>query len=111
MTILLYIIGTYLFLLAGWLLYVAIMSLKSKLKELHPFAKANAYLALVLFGYPWDAVMNLMVCMVFMRIPKDFLLTGTLKRTINVESGWRVAAAAWICTHLLNQFDPSGKHC
>lgn len=111
MTLLLTVAAVYLFLLAGWLLYIAIMRLKERRDQLHPFAKANAYLALVLFGYPWDAVMNLLVCLAFLRVPRDWLLTGTLKRALATEVGWREATAAWICTHLLNQFDPSGKHC
>lgn len=111
MTILYTVIGLYLFLLIGWILYVAIMALKDRRDRLHPFAKFNAYLALALFGYPWDLVMNLLVCVAFVRIPRDWLLTGTLKRALSVETGWREATASWICTNLLNQFDPSGKHC
>lgn len=104
-------VGVYLFLVMGWVLYVAIMSIKEHRKTMHPFAKLNAYLALVLFAYPWDVVMNLLVCAAFLRWPRDWLLTGTLKRAINTERNWRETAASWICTHLLNQFDPSGKHC
>jgi len=105
------ILGVYLFFLGGWILYVAIMGLNRVKHDLHPFAKFNAYLALFLFGYPWDLAMNLIVCLCMWRIPKDWLLTGTLKRIINTEIGLREIVASWICEKLLNQFDPKGRHC
>jgi len=106
-------IGAYLFLVFGWVLYVAIMGLARERKRLHWFAKANAYCLILPVGYVWDAIMNLMVCAVLMRWPRDWLLTGTLQRLRYTEpaGSWREAVAAWICEHLLNQFDASGKHC
>lgn len=105
------IVALYLFFVMGWILYIAIMSLKRIKSQLNPFAKVNAYIALWLFGYPWDLVMNLIVCLFMLRVPRDWILTGTLKRIINTDTGARVAVAAWICANLLNQFDPSGTHC
>ncbi len=96
-----------------WILYLAIMNLSRVRHDLHPFAKFNAYLIVLPIGYVFDAVLNLLACAIFMRLPRDWLLTGTLKRMQNTEpsGSWREATAAWICEHLLNQFDPKGKHC
>lgn len=94
-----------------WVLYLAIMNIARVRHNLHPFAKANAYLLILPVGYVADAILNLVACSVFLRCPRDWLLTGTLKRTIATDDGWRCATAAWICEHLLNQFDPKGRHC
>lgn len=94
-----------------WILYLAIMNLSRVRRDLHPFAKFNAYVIVLPIGYVFDALLNLLVCGIFLRLPRDWLLTGTLKRMIATDDGWRCATAAWICEHLLNQFDPKGKHC
>lgn len=103
----------YIFLVFGWVLYLAIMGLARERHRLHPFAKFNAYCIVLPVGYLWDAVMNLIVCAVMLRFPRDWLLTGTLKRLQNTEpaDSWREIAASWMCEHLLNQFDPKGGHC
>lgn len=101
----------YLFLVFGWVLYLAIMNLARVRQDLHWFAKLNAYGLVLPVGYVWDLAMNLLVCAVFLRLPRDWLLTGTLKRTIINENNWRERVASWICAHLLNQFDPKGRHC
>ena len=101
----------YLFFVFGHVLYIAIMGLARVRHTLHPFVKVNAYCIILPIGYLWDAVMNLLVCLAFWRWPCNWLLTGTLKHTINTESNWRCDVAAWMCEHLLNQFDPKGRHC
>lgn len=94
-----------------WVLYLAIMNLAEHRDRLHPVAKFHAYFVILPVGYVVDALLNLLVCAIFLRLPRDWLLTGTLKHTIATDDGWRCATAAWICEHLLNQFDPKGKHC
>ena len=96
-----------------WVLYLAIMNLAEHRHALHPVAKFHAYAVILPIGYVVDALLNLLACLVFMRIPRDWLLTGTLKRMQNTEpsGSWREAAAGWVCAHLLNQFDPKGRHC
>lgn len=94
-----------------WVLYLAIMNLAEHRHALHPVAKFHAYFVILPVGYVVDALLNLLVCAIFIRVPRDWLLTGTLKRMIATDDGWRCATAAWICEHLLNQFDPKGKHC
>ena len=111
MSIIAYILSAYAFVVLCWVLYIAIMSLAQRFESLHPVAKFNAYCIILPVGYAFDFVLNLAVCAVFLRRPRDWLLTGTLKRTINTDDSWRADVAVWICTHLLNQFDPKGKHC
>lgn len=104
-------IGAWALFVLCWILYLAIMSLAKHKDRLHPVAKFHAYFVILPVGYVVDALLNLLVCAIFLRVPRDWLLTGTLKRTIATDDGWRCATAAWICEHLLNQFDPKGKHC
>lgn len=94
-----------------WVLYLAIMNLAEHRHALHPVAKFHAYAVILPIGYVIDALLNLMACAIFMRIPRDWLLTGTLKRMQNTEDGWRGDVSAWVCAHLLNQFDLKGRHC
>ena len=94
-----------------WVLYLAIMNLAEHRDRLHPVAKFHAYFVILPVGYVVDAALNLLVCGLFLRIPRDWLLTGTLKRTIATDDGWRCTVACWVCEHLLNQFDPKGRHC
>jgi hypothetical protein len=105
--------GGYAIFVICWILYLAIMNISRVRRDLHPFAKFNAYLIILPIGYVFDAALNLLACAIFMRIPRDFLLTGTLKRIQVMEpsGSWRETVAAWVCVHLLNQFDPKGKHC
>jgi hypothetical protein len=105
------VLGVYILTIMTWVMYIAIMSLAKVRDRLHPFAKFNAYFIILPVGYVLDATLNLIACVVFLRPPRDWLLTGTLKRMINTETGYREWLASWICTHLLDQFDPSGDHC
>ena len=103
--------GFYVLFLVTWLFYLAIMNLADHRDALHPFAKINAYILLVI-GYPLDALFNVAASVVlFWRLPKAWLFTGTLKYWIASNDNKRAALAAWICAHLLNQFDPKGRHC
>ena len=96
-----------------WVLYLAIMNLAEHRHALHPVAKFHAYCVILPIGYVVDAVLNLLVCAIFLRRPRDWLLTGTLQRIRFMEPAglWREAVACWVCEHLLNQFDPKGRHC
>lgn len=111
MSVLVYILGAYAFVVLCWVLYLAIMNLAEHFDGLHPVAKFHAYCIILPVGYAFDFALNLMVCVAFLRLPKDWLLTGTLKRTINTDDTWRSDVAAWICQNLLDTFDPKGKHC
>jgi len=99
------------FILGTWVLYLAVMNLAGNRAEMSRPVKLLAYGVILPIGYVCDAVLNLHFCLAVQRLPRDWLLTGTLKRTIATESGWREAFAAWVCLHLLDPFDPKGRHC
>lgn len=111
MSALLLAVAAYGLLVVTWVLYLAIMNLSAHRHEMGPFARFNAYCVVLPIGYLFDAALNLLVCALFLRWPRDWLLTGTLKRHINTNDGWRCSVSAWVCEHLLNPFDPKGTHC
>ena len=102
--------GAYALLIVTWVLYLAIMNLAARRDTMHPVVRVHAY-ALLLIGYPLDAALNLLVCLLFWRVPRDWLLTGTLKRYLYNDTSWRGDVAAWVCEHLLDPFDQKGRHC
>lgn len=72
---------------------------------------------IVLVGLAVDVVLNLVLAsIVLLELPHlrgpapEWLLTTRLKRLVRTE-GWRARVARWVCTHLLDAFDPSGCHC
>jgi hypothetical protein len=92
-----------------WLFYLAIMHVMKVRHDLHPVAKAHAYVLMVI-GLALDLVLNIVVGTVaFSDLPREWLLTSRLKRYKMGRDGWRKSFAYWICEHLLNQFDEG--HC
>ncbi len=58
-----------------------------------------------------DVALNLVVgTILFLDRPREATLSQRLSRLCK-EGGWRGRLSCWICTNLLDQFDPSGKHC
>lgn len=104
--------GFYLLLVVTWVLYVAVMHMKVKRETMGRVALFHSYVALFIFGYPLDLIANAIVSLLaFQRLPKDWLLTGTLKYWVASDDKRRAKWASYICRDLLNPFDPSGKHC
>lgn len=96
-----------------WALYLAIMKLVPNRHNLHPVAKFHAYILLAV-GLAFDVLLNVIVgSLIFLEPPhpQRMLLTARLMHHIKYGKGWRMKLAQWLCTHLLDQFDPSGKHC
>lgn len=102
---------SYALLLLTWTFYLAVMNIKRVRKDLHPFAKVNAYIILAV-GLPLDIIFNLIVgTVLFLELPRELLFTARLKRN-KQNKGYRRKLAHWFCEHMLNQFDPSPKgHC
>lgn len=99
----------YLLCVVTWFFYVAIMHLKLVRDDLHPVAYWHA-MAFLVIGLILDVVLNWLVgSALFLERPREFLLTARLQRH-KKGTGWRRAVAAWLCEHLLNQFDRGG-HC
>lgn len=59
-----------------------------------------------------DLVMNVTIfSLVFLELPKEWLLTAMLQRYMKTRNGWRYRWENSLCKRLLNIFDPSGRHC
>lgn len=103
----------YALVVATWLFYLAIMAISPHKSNLHPVAKAHAYVLLAV-ALALDVVLNVVVgTVLFLDPPRELLMTDRLKRYLAREApqSWRRAIAAWVCKHLLDQFDPDGNHC
>jgi hypothetical protein len=98
---------------ALWLFYLAVMHL-ARAREAGTLSRTALYLGYPLFliGYTLDVFVQIVVAsVIFLDPPRDWTLTGRLKRYINGPEGWRETVAIWMCQHLLNAFDPDGRHC
>lgn len=98
---------------ALWLLYVLVMGLyRAKLQgRLSPVSLVLGFPAYAL-GYLLDVLVQLTIASVlFLELPREGLVTGRLTRHIKRGHGWRRDLSRWICSHLLDPFDPRGTHC
>lgn len=95
-----------------WVFYLALMNLKRNREELSIVTKIFAYPMIVigvssdvLFNFFWGSIL-------FLELPKEWLMTTRLKRHLNDhKKDWRDRNANWFCRHFLNPFDPTGNHC
>jgi hypothetical protein len=98
---------------ALWIFYVAVMHLK-RARDMGTLTRPALYLGypVLMIGYLLDIFVQVFVAsVIFLDIPRDWTLTGRLKRYIAGPEGWRETAAIWMCSNLLNTFDPDGRHC
>lgn len=104
------IFGTLLFTFFTWGMYLSVMNLM-RIKDTMSFeTKLFAY-PLAAIGLICDFLYNVIVgTMLFLELPKEWLLTKRLQRYLNSDS-WRGNISRWLCTHLLDPFDPKGNHC
>lgn len=96
---------------ALWLLFILSMSFKRAWPYMHPVAKVLAAPVLIV-GAVVDAMVNVLASLVFFDPPRELTLSHRLKRyNTDFADDWRAAIADWVCTHMLDQFDPDGDHC
>lgn len=96
-----------------WLYYLAVMSLESA-QDKAPITGATRLFAYTVLGpgYLLDFLTNLvLVSILFLEVPREWLVTARLVRHIEGSIGWRRSLAEWFCATLLDRFDPSGCHC
>lgn len=96
-----------------WLFYIAVMGLK-RARDNGTISRTALYLGypILFIGYLLDIFVQVFIAsVIFLDIPRDWTLTGRLKRYIAGPEGWRETVAIWFCQYLLNAFDPDGKHC
>lgn len=104
-----------LFLWAFWAVYVLVMGLyrahlNRRLGRIG-YALGAPWLAL---GYGMDVLTQYTFAVVlFFDLPArgEHLVTKRLQRYITQPWSRRAAVANWVCQHLLDPFDPTGKHC
>lgn len=96
-----------------WLLYVATMGLyRAHLaRRLVGVTRLMGW-PLVLVAGAVDVVANLTLAVVlFADPPREWLVTTRLRRYMAEGRGWRFEVAEYVCTHLLDPYDPTGNHC
>lgn len=99
-----------------WGVYVLVMGLYRAQLSGHLTGVALALsLPFVVLGYALDVATNLLLApLLFLDWPRELLLTSRLKRYMGTQPParrWQRTLAWWICDHLLDPFDPSGRHC
>lgn len=106
----LFILGCYVLALVTWLFYLAAMNLIKIREQLTGLAKVNGYI-LVTIGIVLDVAVNFILgTIIFVEIPREWLLTDRLQRhKRKPKTNWRYKIANYVCTNLLNPFDPG--HC
>lgn len=97
---------------ALWLFYLAVMNLRQAKLAGRLSKVALAFGTPLLFlGLLLDFLANVLVFTVIMLdLPRETLVTDRLKRYARGPDGWRKSLALWFADHLLDDFDPSGKH-
>jgi hypothetical protein len=90
--------------------FLAVMHLRI-VRDTVGFTKWNflfAYSILVV-GLVLDAILNLLMCIPLLDMPKEILLTAKFKRLIREDMGWRGDVAEFFCNQFLNPADKG--HC
>ena len=104
---LLAILALYVLFIVTWALYICSMQLRHHRHELHPVAKAHAYILAGLM-LALDFLVNIVMSVPLLEPPRwdrgELLLSPRLKR-LHERDSWRGRVARWLCEHLLNQFD------
>jgi hypothetical protein len=96
-----------------WALYVMVMGIyRAHLdKRLTPTTRVLAA-PWVALGFAIDILVNFtFASVVFLEPPGELLVTSRLQRHSKAAFGWRRDLSVWVCSHLLDVFDPTGNHC
>lgn len=97
---------------ALWVFYLAVMNLK-RAKDAGTLSRPALWLGtpILFIGWVLDFVSNVLpFSLLFLDIPRETLVTARLKRYAYGPNGWRKRFALWFADHILDDFDPSGKH-
>jgi hypothetical protein len=97
---------------ALWVLYAAVMNFKRAHDE-KKLSKTGLVLGYPIFivGIILDVYCNLIpLSLIMLEIPKEWTVSARVTR-LSMTGGWRGDAARWFCDDLLDDLDPSGKHC
>ena len=95
-----------------WIFYLAVMNLK-RARDNGSLTRVALFLGfpIAYLGLFIDFLVNVLILPVlFLDLPKEWLVTSRLIRYWDGEDGWRKDLAHWYAVNLLDTFDPSGKH-
>jgi hypothetical protein len=114
---LLLVVILYLALMYGtWFAFLAVMALKSA-RDNGTLTRASEILAVPLLALGWllDFSLNMCSTVVFLDLPKEWLLTIRCDRYLSISNphglnAYRQTLARWLCQNLLDPFQ-SGGHC
>lgn len=96
---------------ALWLFFLAVMNLKGARDAgtLGPVAYKLG-VPILIVGYALDFVVNVGLCtLLFLEPPRETTVTARLKRHADRDN-WRGRIARYLAAHLLDPFDPDGRH-
>lgn len=96
---------------ALWGMYVLVMGLK-RARDAGTLSRIAYVLGvpILVAGYLLDFIVNVTVCtLLFLEPPRETTVTARLKRHADKDN-WRGRIARWMAAHLLDPFDPDGRH-
>jgi hypothetical protein len=98
-----------------WLLYVLVMGLyRAHLDNQLTLPAKILGFPVIILGFIVDWLANWTIAsLLFWEFPKNGkeLVTDRLTLYLMQEQGYKYKVAQWLCTKLLDYFDPRGKHC
>lgn len=106
-----YTLTTFGSLYALWVFYLAVMNL-ARAKDAGTLSKTATILGypVLLTGLTIDLVCNVLLTIPFFDLPRETTVTYRLKRYAAGPEGWRKRFTLWFAAHMLDVFDPQGKH-
>jgi hypothetical protein len=101
------------FLYAFWIAYIGVMGIYRAYLDHRLSATLLVLLTpFVLAGLLMDVFANIFIAtVVFWEFPREWLVTQRLIRYIKSKDDTRAMMASFICSNLLDLFDPTGRHC
>lgn len=92
----------------AWTGFLAMMNLKGNQTKVTAPIKILAFLV-VWLGRGFSITLNWTLGHLFLEIPREKYFSHRLARHID-DFGWRGEVARWISFHLLDPYDPDGRH-
>lgn len=95
-----------------WIFYLAVMNLvrAKRAGTLSRPALILGYPVLIIGGLINIIINVIPLSIVLAELPREWLVSSRLSRH-QAAGGWRGKIAWWVCSNLLDAFDPSGSHC
>lgn len=102
-----YFLYALLFTLVFWVLYVSIMTLNKRKKQL---VTGIAFYLLLPIGFIVDVLYNWTLAnLIFWDVAREATLSQRLVRYIKKDTSWRYTVSVWVCKHLIEPWDQG--HC